>query len=72
MLSAQTLFRAPTWEVNTNIGKGSCQGLPAVASQQVDNIYRCQASIQMLHVHQDSKGYATGNVLPPLYQQDGP
>lgn len=49
-----------------------CIGLPAVSSEEVDHIYRGQTSIQMLHVHQDSKGKAACNVLALLYKQNGP
>ena len=48
------------------------RGLPAVFSQEVDHIHRGQTSIQMLHVHQDSKGKAACNMLALLYQQDRP
>lgn len=49
-----------------------CWYIPAVASQQIDQVDRCQAGIEMLHVHQDSKGDAARNVSPLLNPDDGP
>lgn len=41
-------------------------------SQEKDHIHRGQAGIQVLHVHQNGKGNAAGDVLAVLNQQDGP
>ena len=46
--------------------------IPAIVPQKVDKVDRRQAGIQVLHVHQNSKGNATGKVLLLLYQDDGP
>ncbi len=41
-------------------------------TQQIDEIHRSQAGIQVLHIHQNSKRYAACYMSPLLNPDDGP